>query len=61
MQFFVFQMKQLLEQVKFKANDFEVSCLLGKNGCVCVYMHAFVHGLRNVCGICLFNAKILAL
>ena len=35
MQFFLFQMKQLLEQVKFKANDFEVSCLLGKNGCVC--------------------------
>ncbi|XP_050254316.1 uncharacterized protein LOC126700281 isoform X4 [Quercus robur] len=25
-------MKQLLEQVKFKANDFEVSCLLGTNG-----------------------------
>ena len=24
-------------------------------------MHTFVHGLRNVCGICLFNAKILAL
>ncbi|XP_050254314.1 uncharacterized protein LOC126700281 isoform X3 [Quercus robur] len=26
------KMKQLLEQVKFKANDFEVSCLLGTNG-----------------------------
>ena len=39
MQFFVFQMKQLLEQVKFKENDFEVSCLLGKNGCVCVHAH----------------------
>ena len=56
--FFVFQMNQLLEQVKFKANDFEVSCFTwDKWG----WVHTFVHGLRNVCGICLFNAKILAL
>ena len=31
-------MKQLLEQVKFKVNDFEVSCLLGTNGGACTLL-----------------------